>query len=147
MFEFTKQSQNNSAISLIENGYWPARAQKEFDDQKYSKVVELCRDYVNNGCTLLSGRLLYAKALFHAGQVDSALQQLFHILSCDSDNIAALKYLGDCKFKQGDELGALNCYQKVWSLDVTGAGRAHGFFSNDTFYLVWLDREGKVLGH
>jgi hypothetical protein len=37
--------------------------------------------------------------------------------------------------------------QKIWSLDVTGAGRAHGFFSNDTFYLVWLDREGKVLGH
>lgn len=37
--------------------------------------------------------------------------------------------------------------QKVWSLDVTGAGRAHGFFSNDTFYLVWLDREGKILGH
>lgn len=38
--------------------------------------------------------------------------------------------------------------QKVFSLDVTGAGRAHGVFSVDgKFFLVWLDRKGQILGH
>lgn len=36
---------------------------------------------------------------------------------------------------------------KVFSLDVTGAGRAHGVFSDGKFFLVWLDRKGKILGH
>jgi hypothetical protein len=35
---------------------------------------------------------------------------------------------------------------KMYSLDVTGPGRAHGFFSYGKFYLVWLDRKGDILG-
>lgn len=36
---------------------------------------------------------------------------------------------------------------KMYSLDVTSGGRVHGFFSGDSFFLVWLDRRGAVLGH
>ncbi|WP_298938432.1 hypothetical protein [uncultured Ruegeria sp.] len=42
---------------------------------------------------------------------------------------------------------SLSPEQKVFSLDVTGAGRAHGVFSDGKFFLVWLDRKGKILGH
>jgi hypothetical protein len=36
---------------------------------------------------------------------------------------------------------------KMYSLDVGPKGRVHGFFFSGTFFLVWLDREGAVLGH
>jgi hypothetical protein len=42
---------------------------------------------------------------------------------------------------------SLSPEQKVFSLDVTGAGRAHGIFSDGKFFLVWLDRRGRILGH
>jgi hypothetical protein len=42
---------------------------------------------------------------------------------------------------------SLSPEQKVFSLDVTGAGRAHGVFSDGKFFLVWLDRKGKILDH
>lgn len=36
---------------------------------------------------------------------------------------------------------------RMYSLDVGPKGRVHGFFSQGTFFLVWIDREGSVLGH
>lgn len=36
---------------------------------------------------------------------------------------------------------------KMYSLDVGPKGRVHGFFMEGAFFLVWLDREGSVLGH
>tara|TARA_R100000789_G_scaffold99285_2_gene105379 strand:+ start:435 stop:851 length:417 start_codon:yes stop_codon:yes gene_type:complete len=51
------------------------------------------------------------------------------------------------KGKQRTLPKSLSPEQKVFSLDVTGAGRAHGVFSDGKFFLVWLDRKGKILGH
>lgn len=36
---------------------------------------------------------------------------------------------------------------KMYSLDVGPKQRVHGFFFLGRFFLVWLDREGRVLGH
>lgn len=36
---------------------------------------------------------------------------------------------------------------RMYSLDVGSKGRVHGFFSKGTFFLVWIDREGSILGH
>ncbi|MEL6642772.1 MAG: hypothetical protein AAFQ79_02460 [Pseudomonadota bacterium] len=36
---------------------------------------------------------------------------------------------------------------KMYSLDVGPKGRVHGFFFSGKFFLVWLDREGAILGH
>lgn len=36
---------------------------------------------------------------------------------------------------------------RMYSLDVGPKGRVHGFFSGGTFFLVWMDRAGKILGH
>ncbi len=35
----------------------------------------------------------------------------------------------------------------MYSLDVGSKGRVHGFFSQGTFFLVWIDRDGGILGH
>ena len=35
----------------------------------------------------------------------------------------------------------------MYSLDVGPKGRVHGFFSQGIFYLVWIDRDGTILGH
>lgn len=52
------------------------------------------------------------------------------------------------KGKQKRLPATLSPEQKVFSLDVSGAGRAHGVFSVDgKFFLVWLDRKGQILGH
>lgn len=51
------------------------------------------------------------------------------------------------KGKQKTLPQSLSPEQKIYSLDVTGAGRAHGVFSDGKFFLVWLDRKGKILGH
>lgn len=36
---------------------------------------------------------------------------------------------------------------RMYSLDVGPKSRVHGFFVEGTFYLVWIDREGRILGH
>jgi hypothetical protein len=36
---------------------------------------------------------------------------------------------------------------RMYSLDVGPKGRVHGFFSKGIFFLVWIDRAGKILGH
>jgi hypothetical protein len=33
----------------------------------------------------------------------------------------------------------------LYELDVTAKARMHGFFSHNTFYLIWLDREHRIL--
>lgn len=33
---------------------------------------------------------------------------------------------------------------RLYGLDVTSGGRVHGFFTDNTFYLVWLDRKHKL---
>ena len=35
----------------------------------------------------------------------------------------------------------------MYSLDVGPKTRVHGFFFDGTFFLVWLDRDGAILGH
>lgn len=36
---------------------------------------------------------------------------------------------------------------RMYSLDVGPKGRVHGFFSQGNFFLVWIDRDGGILGH
>lgn len=33
---------------------------------------------------------------------------------------------------------------RLYNLDVTAGARVHGFFTSDTFYLVWLDRSHEL---
>ena len=112
-----KSATNDTTRELAAGGYWPARGAKALHEGRYSRAVEICRTHLPSEPDLISGRLVYARALFHAGQLDSAATEFYRVLSVDPDNQVALKYLGDLLFGRGDEYGALAHYQRVLEID------------------------------
>ncbi len=117
MFDMDKNENAGTATQLAQIGYWPAQASLYLSEEKYSKAVALCKENLHGNVSPLSGRFIYAKALYHAGQIQSAEQQLNLILSNDSEHIASLKYLADIKFKQGDRFGSMSLYEQILLLD------------------------------
>jgi len=102
---------------LAQRGNPAAVAARALSEGKYSKAVEICREYLEENPNLLSARLILARALYHAGQAESAEKQFYRVLSVDPDNLVALKYLGDIRFADGDEQGALTNYRRVLEID------------------------------
>ena len=117
MFEKRQSQVGSTTDELSARGYAPAVAAGCLADGRYSKAVEICREHLEADPALLSVRLVMARALYHAGQTESAQEQFYHILSIDPDNIVALKYLGDIKYAAGDVLGAIAGYQRVLVID------------------------------
>lgn len=108
---------SNVIDQLSARGYRLAVAARCLDEGRYSRAVEICKEQLSEESPTLSGRLIYARALYHAGQVESAAEQLYHVLSVDPENLVALKYLGDIKFSKGDQQGAMADYQRVLTID------------------------------
>ncbi|MFQ5453947.1 MAG: tetratricopeptide repeat protein [Candidatus Zixiibacteriota bacterium] len=111
------KSVESSTKTLSAKGYWPAVAAKYYYEKKYSKAVEICKENLSGETKLLSSRLIYARSLYHAGQVESASDLFYYVLTLDPDNLVALKYLGDIKFAEADEVGAIANYQKILEID------------------------------
>ncbi|MDZ4723627.1 MAG: hypothetical protein SGI97_06965 [candidate division Zixibacteria bacterium] len=108
---------DSAQATLVHSDYWPIHAAKLLEEKKYSGVVQLCKEQLVNEPTLLSGRLIYAKALFYAGQKELASQQFYEVISHDPDNLVALKYLADISFENGDEWTAFANYQRILEID------------------------------
>lgn len=106
-----------SSVNLRESDYWPVEAEKYLNDQRYSRAVEICREHLNSDSKSLSGRIVYAKALYHAGQIESAAEQFQKVLSQDPDHLVALKYIGDIKFAAGEEASAFAHWRRLLQLD------------------------------
>ncbi len=117
MFESLASEKVLDVRRLRENGYWPAQAATFLKEKRYSRTVEICRERLEEDSGNVAGRLIYAKALFYAGQVDSASEQFYHVLTIDPNNIVALKYLADLKFGQKDEMVAMGMYQRILEID------------------------------
>ncbi len=117
MFTLTRDDSDKAAERLAATGYWPARASALLAEGKYSRVVETCRRNLEDTPELVSGRLIYARALYHAGQAESAAEQLYHVLSLDPNNMTALIHLGHIEFTRGDEIAALSHYRRVQEID------------------------------
>lgn len=117
MFKPSEESGSSLAGKLASQGYWPARAARFFEQGKLSAAVELCRENLQAEPNLLSGRLIYAKVLYHAGQSESAEEQFYRALTLDPDNMIALKYLGDICFAANEEMSALAFYGRVAAND------------------------------
>jgi tetratricopeptide (TPR) repeat protein len=98
---------------LAAKGYWPAVALEYFMEGKYSRVIELAQLRLKDDPDVLSGRIIYARALFHSGQFAAAEEQFYKILRLDPSNIIAIKYIGDLKFRVGDEATAFSYYEKI----------------------------------
>jgi len=108
---------NELTAELAVKGYWPAKAKEYFENRKYSKTVELCTSMLKDNPEILSARILLAQALYHSNQLNEAESQFYRILQVDPDNILALKYLGDLKFRAGDKIVAFSFYERVLKLD------------------------------
>jgi tetratricopeptide (TPR) repeat protein len=102
---------------LADQGYWPAWAATALREGRYSEVVELCKQHLSDEPELVSGRTLFAMALFHAGRSESAQDEFFQVLARDPENQIALKYLGDIAYAQGDEIAATAYYGRIQEID------------------------------
>jgi len=92
---------------LVQKGYWPAVALEHFAEGKYAKAVDLCGRMLEQEPGVISGRVILARSLFHAGQFERAREQFVEVLKRDSKNLIALKYLGDIHFREGEEAAAM----------------------------------------
>jgi tetratricopeptide (TPR) repeat protein len=110
-------AEDNTVTSLREADYWPVAAEKYFNEERYSRTVEICREHLESDSRSLSGRIIYARALYHAGQVESAEEQFQRVLSQDPDHLVALKYIGEIKFGAGEEASAFAHWRRLLQLD------------------------------
>lgn len=108
---------NKLTPELSAKEYWPAKAKEYLENNKYSKAVEVCTSGLKDEPEIISGRIVLAQALYHSNQLNEAESQFYRILQVDPNNILALKYLGDLKFRAGDEITAFAFYERVLKLD------------------------------
>jgi len=122
-FEIAVDKMNGKMISeLSRKGYWPAIAMEYYNEGKYSRVIELCNMRLKEYPDITSGRVVLARAYFHSGQIESSEKEFHRVLRIDPDNMVALKYLGDIRFKDGDESSAFSYYGRVQKLDPRSNG-------------------------
>lgn len=81
------------------------------------RAIELCRTYLPQQPSHMSGYIVYGQALFDAGRTDEAAAVFKQALTLDPENIIALRYLGDIARSEGDNAGAMRWYGKVLDLD------------------------------
>lgn len=117
MFRPVEEPADQTAQRLASGGYWPARAAILLAEGKFSRAVEICNANLAEQPDLISGRLILAKALLKAGQVESAVRQFSRVLARDADNLVALKSLGDIKFAEGERAGAMALYGRILEID------------------------------
>jgi tetratricopeptide (TPR) repeat protein len=117
MFKLHTSINQSYENKLNQSGYWPAIAYNFLNQCLYSKAVEVCRENLDEDPNLLSGRLIYARALYYAGQFESSRKQFNKVISIDPENITALKYIGDLNFAEDNIAGAMACYEKVLLLN------------------------------
>ena len=102
--------------------FWPLQAEAFLNDKDYKRTVEICEANLNDSEFTLSGRLIYALALYHLKDFDQAADQFYNVLTNDPDNLTALKYLGDIYYKQENIVTALASYSRVMELDPNTRG-------------------------
>lgn len=117
MFKEVPDGSGLAVDELSATGYPAAVASIHLREGRFSRAVEICREHLADDPTLLSLRLIYARALYHAGQIESATEQFYRVLAKDPDNVVGLKYLGDIKFATGDEFGAMSNYGRIFQID------------------------------
>jgi tetratricopeptide (TPR) repeat protein len=80
-------------------------------------AIELCRTYLPQLPTHMSGYIVYGQALQDAGHVDESEAVFKQALTLDPENIIALRNLGDIARNAGDRDAAVRWYGKVLELD------------------------------
>lgn len=110
-------SSDNASDVLLEKGYWLARADRFLNEKKYSKTVEICKRFMDESSESISAWLIYGKALYYTGQLETAADNFYKVLTSEPDNVVALKLLADIDFKNKNYLTAEMTYNKILSID------------------------------
>lgn len=116
------QAQSASVKALAQKGYWPATALEYFSEGKYSRAVDLCRRMLESEPDIVSGRVILAKSLFHAGQYEDARDQFLDVLRRDPLNLVAMRYLGDILFLEGEIGAAMAYYHRIFEINPYSGG-------------------------
>ncbi len=80
-------------------------------------AIDLCRIYLPQQPTHMSGYIVYGQALRDTGHTEEAAAVFRQALTLDPENIIALRQLGDISRGAGDEIGARGWYDKLLELD------------------------------
>lgn len=106
----------------IDFEFWPKQAADYLNQGEFKKTIELCEQNLSTDSKLLSGRIIYVKALNSLNRYDEAVEQLYHILSIDPDHLVSLKMLGDIHFEKHDVVSAMANYSRVLEIDPNCGG-------------------------
>ena len=98
-------------------GHWPAIALRYFENDEYSKAVDICRRKLKEEPASIAGRVILARSLYHAGQIENAHEHFLKVLCAESSHLVALKYLGDILFQENQQAGAMAYYRKIFEID------------------------------
>lgn len=80
-------------------------------------AIELCRTYLTQQPTHMSGCIVYGQALHDAGHTAESAAVFEQALTIDPENLIALRDLGDISRDAGDKVAAIRWYDKVLELD------------------------------
>jgi tetratricopeptide (TPR) repeat protein len=80
-------------------------------------AIELCRAYLPQQPSHMSGYIVYGQALQDSGQVEESAAVFKQALALDPENVIALRQLGDIARASGDSADASLWYGKVLELD------------------------------
>ena len=97
-------------------------AYQHFATGQYARAVELSRRMLESEPQVVSGRVILARSLYHAGQYEQSRRQFLVVLKADPANMVALKYLGDIAFHDGREASAMAYYRRVLEIDAHCTG-------------------------
>lgn len=81
------------------------------------RAIEICRTYLPQQPSHMSGHIVHGQALFDSGRGEEAAAVFKQALTLDPENVIALRYLGDIARAEGDSAGAMRWYGKVLELD------------------------------
>ena len=95
-------------------------------------AIQICRSFVPQQPTYISGYIVLGQALYESGKLDEARSTFETALGLDPENLIALRQLGDIAHARGDLAGARSWYQRLLEVDPQNAPaiafyQAHGF--------------------
>ncbi len=132
MFKLDKTLQADSENWNDDTGFWPKQAEELLHQGEFAQVIELCEKNLVAEPYIVSARMIYTRALFGQNRLDEAIEQLYHVLSIDPDNMAALKMLGDVHYQREDFVSAMAAYGRVLEIDPDCRGLKCAFTPKET---------------
>jgi len=83
------------------------------------KAIEICEEGLGRYPDYISARIIMGKCFYDRGASERAKTEFEKALALDSENMVALKFLGDIHLAEDDREKASDYYQKLLAIDPT----------------------------